>query len=322
MIERKSQSALSNSVIASLLISMSVPLLVEPGVEANPVAHNSAKPKFDLKASTTETAATTKQTAKKTTDKRKEIVAEAVSSLRETQDALKALDEGKNKEALASLAKASGKLDIVLARDPKAALIPIDVRVLTSDIYASLEAIKNARQEAQKLLIDGQVQQARAILTNLGSETIISTTNLPVASYPPALKSAAKLIDENKVSEAKDVLQTALNTMVVTDVVIPLPVVHAQLSLQKADELAKAKERTADQNKQLTDLLSAADNDIKFAEALGYGKKADFDSFHKQIEEIRQKTANGKSGVGFFEQVKTYMESMTKNSQHKPQENK
>jgi len=322
MIERKWLRLLSKNVAAGIVVSMYGSLLLEPSVEASPVAPTASKQKFDLKANKTETAATTKQTAKKTTDKRKEIVAEAVSSLRETQDALKALDEGKNKEALATLEKATGKLDIVLARDPKIALIPIDVRVVTSDVYASLDAIKNARQEAQKLLIDGQVQQARAILANLGSETIISTTNLPVASYPAALKNAAKLIDENKIGEAKEVLQAALNTMVVTDVVIPLPVVQAQISLEKADELAKAKERTADQNKQLTDLLNAADNDIKFAEALGYGKKVDFDSFHKQIEEVRQKTSNGKSGIGFFDQIKTYMESMTKNSQHKPHENK
>ncbi len=314
MIERKNRIPLSKSLVVGLAISLSVPLLIGPMVAAHPDVQPPAGKKFDLKASKTET---TQKTVKKTADKRKEIVEEAVSTFRETQDALKDLDEGKNKEALACLERATGKLDILLARDPKVALIPIDVRVVTSDVYGSLDAIKKARQEAQKLLVDGQVQQARRILANLGSEMIISTTNLPVASYPAALKNAAKLIDENKVSEAKEVLQTALNTMVVTDVVIPLPVVHAQIALEKADELAKNAKRTEDQNKQLTELLNGADEDIKFAEALGYGKQADFDSFHKQIAEIRQKTSNGKSGVGFFDQIKTYMESMTKNSQHK-----
>jgi hypothetical protein len=152
---------------------------------------------------------------------------------------------------------------------------------------------------------------------HLGSETIISTTNLPIATYPDALKKAAKLIDDKKAGEAKEVLQTALNTMLVTEVVIPLPVVDAKISLQKAEDLAKNSKRTDEQNKELADLVTAADTDIKYAEALGYGQKADFDSFHKEIDEIRQKTANGKSGMGFFDQIKTYLESMTKNSQHK-----
>jgi hypothetical protein len=50
------------------------------------------------------------------------------------------------------LERAPGKLEIVLARDPKLALVPIDVSVSTSDIYASLETIKKAKQEAQNFL--------------------------------------------------------------------------------------------------------------------------------------------------------------------------
>lgn len=272
--------------------------------------------KFQLRASKTDTK---KETTQKTTDKRKEIVEEAVLSLRETQDALKHLDSGKNKEALAALERATGKLEIVLARDPKVALVPVDVKASTSDVYGSLEAIKKARQEAEKFLKEGRLQEARRILQNFGSETVISTANLPLATYPAALKKAAKLIDENKTNEAKEALQTALNTLVVTDMIVPLPVLRAQVSLEKADDIAKMKTRSADNNKKLTELIDTADQEIKVAEALGYGKKEDFDSFHKQIDSIRQKTANGKSGIGFFEQIKAYMNSMANNSQRKSQ---
>ena len=252
----------------------------------------------------------------KATEKRKEVLSEAVSTLRETQDALAELDAGKTKEALSSLERATGKLEIVLAREPRLALLPVAVRMVSTDIYATIDTVKAAKLQAEKQLREGQVQAARALLQHLASETIVSTTNLPVATYPGALKKAAKLIDENKVPDAKQVLQTAMDTLVVTEVVIPMPVARAKAYLAKADELAKLPNRTAPQNKQLTDLVTAADTAIKFAEELGYGKKTDFDSFHKEIESIRAKTGSGKSGNGLFDQIKSFMDSMNKNSQH------
>lgn len=319
MIDSMNEKLHGNINFTSLIVAASLSLctnVIIQGQAAPAASELKAKENFELQASKSETKS---ETVKKTSTKRKEIVAEAVLSLRETQDALKALDEGKNKQALAALERATGKLEIVLARDPQVALVPIDVRVVTSDIYGSLDQVKHAREEAERLLKDGQVQEARAILKDLASETVISTSNLPVSTYPDALKNAAKLVEENKINNAKEVLQTALNTLVITDVIVPLPLLRAQISLDKADELAKTKERSADQNKQLSDLITAADRDIKLAEALGYGKKADFDSFQKEIEEIRQKTANGKSGFGFFDQIRSSINAMTKNTQRKPQ---
>ncbi len=270
------------------------------------------------KATKTET---TKRSEQKTTDKRKEIVSEAVSTLRETQDALKLLDEGKSKESLAAVERATGKLEIVLARDPKISLVPIDVRVVTSNINGTLDAIKKSKQEAEKALREGRVQDARNLLSGLSSETIISTINIPLATYPGALKTAAKLIDQNKPGEAKALLQRTLDTLVVTDVVVPLPVVGARIYLEKAEQLAKKQNRTQQESKKLSDLLNAADTQIKYAQELGYGQKADFDSFHKQILQIKIKTATGNFGTNFFDQIKPYMESMTKSSQHKPSAN-
>jgi hypothetical protein len=305
------QRSLTCFLICSLsLVSGASSALAASPVPAGPLKKEAGKVNAQAKA---ETKA---ESTQKASEKRKEVVSEAVSTLRWTQDALTELDDGKTKEALASLEKATGKLEIVLARDPKLALVPIDVRVVSSDLYATVDTVKNARQEAEKLLREGRVQEARAILQNLASETIISTSNLPMATYPAALKKAAKLVDENKTAEAKEVLQTALDTLIVTELVIPIPVVRAQAALAKADKLAKTSNRNAQQTKELNDLVSAADTNIKFAEALGYGKKVDFDSFHKEVDTIRAKTGNGKSGNGIFDQIKSYMESMNKNSQH------
>jgi hypothetical protein len=296
------------SILSTLMLASVMSNALTPGWSATQT--------IDDKAATR--AETNKRSENKTGDKRKEIVGEAVSTIRETQDALKLLDEGKSKDALAAVERATGKLEIVLARDPKVSLVPMDVRVVTRDLYSSLDAIKKAKADAEQALRSGRVQEARGLLDALASETVISTTNIPLATYPSALKKAAKLIDENKVVEAKTVLQTALDTLVVTDIVVPLPVVAVRIDLEKAEALSKKTSRTQQESKELSDLLTAAETQVDYAQALGYGQSADFDAFRKQVRDIRSKTAAGKSGTNFFDQIKTYVESMTKNSQHKP----
>lgn len=69
------------------------------------------------------------------------------------------LDANKTKEALAALELASGKLELVLARDAKLALAPVDVRVITHDIHANVESVKKAVKLSRELLGDGEVQR-------------------------------------------------------------------------------------------------------------------------------------------------------------------
>ena len=59
------------------------------------------------------------QSQSQTEEKRKALLGDATGAIQDTQAALQHLDEGKTKEALAALQRATGKLDIILARDPK-----------------------------------------------------------------------------------------------------------------------------------------------------------------------------------------------------------
>ena len=152
-----------------------------------------------------------------TAEKRKQMLEEARTVIRETENALKALDEKKNEDALAALERAAGKLAIILAREPELALAPSDVNEVPYDILGDIDAIKALRDEIEDALDDGRVQQARHLIRNLASETVISVTNIPLATYPDVIKKAVKLIDEGKIDEAKQALQIALNTLVVTD---------------------------------------------------------------------------------------------------------
>lgn len=220
------------------------------------------------------------------------------------------LDANKTKEALAALELATGKLELVLARDAKLALAPVDVRVITHDIHANVESVKKAVKLSRELLGDGEVQKARPIVANLASEIVIETDNLPMATYPAAIKSAARLVDSGKIDEAKAELARALNTLVVIQVVLPLPVLRAEAAIAKAEKLAETDKRDAKQNEELSTLLSSVRTEIELAQILGYGKKEDFKPIFDQVKSIEQKSAGGKSGNGWFDELKTRIQKL------------
>jgi hypothetical protein len=67
------------------------------------------------------------QEAEKTPDK------EAISAIEETNKAVKAIAANKTDEALAALERATGKINILLARNPTTALIPVSLQVEVID---------------------------------------------------------------------------------------------------------------------------------------------------------------------------------------------
>lgn len=252
-----------------------------------------------------------------TQDQREQIVAEALEALNQTIAALHALDQNDSKAALEALEKATGKLDLLLARKPELALAPVDVRVFTTDLYASTTAIEEARDAALSALKDGDVQQARHILAGLASEVEIQVVNLPMGTYPAAIKAISPLIDAGKLQEAKTALQATLNTLVINSSVIPLPLLRAQLMLEAAEKLAEDKERSQQDSMDLHTLLDSARDQLELAEALGYGKKARFKPMYEQIELIHKKTRGSKSGTGFFDKIKAALNALQEEQKEK-----
>ncbi len=255
------------------------------------------------------------QTQTQTEEKRKALMADATSAIQETQAALKTLDEGKTSQAIAALERATGKLDLILARDPKLELAPAGVAVATYDVQGGLDAVKQVRKEAEDLIEAGRLQEARRLLKNLASETVISVSNIPLATYPDAIKRAVKLIDDNKPGDAKRVLQAALNTQVVVDTVIPLPVVKAQELLKTAEDLAQKKNRTKEDNDRLKRSFDGANDQLQLAQALGYGTKKDFDTLYQQLAEVREMSSDNQSGSGWFAKVKASIAELLKTGQ-------
>lgn len=237
---------------------------------------------------------------------------EAITALNETGNAIKALEDGKNDEAAAALERAIGKLEVVLTQHPELALAPVDVSSSVIDIAAGPATIKKARAEAIRLLRDDQLQLARPIISNLASEVVVRTTSIPLATYPLALKSAAALIKDDKADDAKTVLAQALNTMVIEDVVTPLPMLRAAVLIDEAKKLSEKEGRTDEENSRLADLLDAIDYQIAKGEALQYGGKDAFDPLKTEMKEIRKATGDGGFGSGIFDKLSNLFKGLGK----------
>lgn len=137
---------------------------------------------------------------------------------------------------------------MILARDPGLSLAPVDVAVTTHDLLAGPDTVKAMIHDAEEYLEHGEVQKARPLVTSLRSDIVFRTTSIPLGTYPAAIKAITPLIDEGKLDEASAGLQAALNTLVTTDEIIPLPILRAKLLLDGADVLAENRERTAEDN--------------------------------------------------------------------------
>ena len=242
--------------------------------------------------------------AEKATQLRKKLLAEAALAIDDTKKALAFLDKKNSKEALAALERVTGKLELIISREPGLALAPIDMNVAVQDLLADPDTVKVILKEARDLLGHGEVQKVRPLLANLSSEMVFSTINIPLATYPQAIKAVTRLIDENKLNEAKTALEAALSTLIVTDVIIPLPVVRAELLLKEAEKLAEKSSRSEKDNESLSNHLSEARKQVRLAEVLGYGQKKTYKPIYEQIDQIEKKSRGGKSGRGWFDNIK------------------
>ncbi|WP_460216795.1 heat resistance protein YfdX2 [Escherichia coli] len=251
-----------------------------------------------------------KETDSQAADKRKQVLDEAVSALSLTKSALAALDGKDTARALATLAEVTGKLELIVAREPTLALAGVDVRTIVHDLFANTETIEAMTDEALDALKHGEVQQARHVLALLASEIVITVTNIPLASYPAAVKAVVPLIDQGKIEEAKAALQSALSTLVEERSVLPLPVLRAKLLLKRAEPLVEDGQRSEASNERLETLLNEARQQLEMAELLGYGKRNDFEPLYAELKKIKEKTGGGGFGKGWLDEVKAKLSKL------------
>ena len=223
------------------------------------------------------------------------IVKEAVEAVALTHKVLAELEKGNKEKAIKELEDAIGKLEVVLSAPNAPALIPIDSAIEVVDFPGTLQDIKTALISAKALLAENKIQEARAILDTLRSEIVLKVVSLPLASYPAALKLAAKFLHEGRVDEAKNVLNQALATFVEVDVVTPIPLLQAIHLVEIAKSEAKKDKQKA------LDMLKAAKRALKKAEALGYTSESD--TTYKMLEDMIEKVEKEVKGKNEAEKL-------------------
>ena len=222
-------------------------------------------------------------------DAKQTLDQEAIAAVGLTGEAIKSITANKKDDALASIERATGKINILLARNPASELIPVSVDVVVIDTApVDPKVIDQILEQATDVTKHRDLPIARILLASLVSELRIRTTSLPLATYPVALQQAAHLLDQGKNQDAGKVLLMALNTLVVVDHVIPLPLILAQAAIDAANSQR--------QNKDIAStLLKTARNEANRSRQLGYlSSDSEYKGLDDEISSL-ESAINGKS---------------------------
>ena len=228
------------------------------------------------------------------------VVKEAVDSVKLVGDVLVALDKNKKDEAIKTLEKAIGKIEVVLSNPKAPALIPLESKVIVQHFVGTSEDAATAVITSEALLSKGKVQAARRIVLGLVDEVDVATVNLPLATYPIALKEAAKYLHENKVDEAKKVLAATLNTFVDITAVTPLGILEAETLVNAASKIAKSDKKLALAH------LDQAKEALKRAKVLGYTSSSDttYKMLNDAISAVEKEIKGKNEPAKLFEELK------------------
>ncbi len=220
---------------------------------------------------------------------------EAVAILKETQDVISDLAQNKKDDAQKKLAEIIGKLEVLLVQKPELAFIPVDATVQIKDAVVDVNTVKTIMEQVKKDIDRGYYQAAKNTLNTLSSEMVIQTAYLPMGTYPQAMKLAAKLMSEDKTKEAAAVLVNALQTLVIGEEILPLPVLRAEEYVKEAVTVVQNDKKFKEKQALLTALLNAAEYQLDLAEAMGYGKKdKEYKDLHQAIETLKTYVSKGR----------------------------
>lgn len=231
-----------------------------------------------------------------------ELTEEALTTIKETENLLKLVEDKNKKKAIKKGKELIGSLELILAKDPTLALIPVNVDYVKEALVTDIAVVRSTTKAAKKAMDDGYYRVASDLLKDLRSEMIINTYLIPTATYPSAISEATLMVEEDDFEKAAITLQKLLGTIVIQKTVLPLPVLNAEQMVIEAESIDKKDHENVDK---VINLLKNADYELQLAEELGYGKKdKDYKTLSKAISELKASVTNKEDSKSKFKNLK------------------
>ena len=235
----------------------------------------------------------------------KQAPKEILDGLTESSKAMQSLVEKKSDAAKKHLQNAIANFDKALKSDPSLDIIPIDERI---DTYANLspnEEIEKAIKLAGELVKNHRLSEARVALAPLRDEMIIKTVSMPIKVFPIAAKDALKALKKGDDKKAVALLAEGYSTLVIEEVLIPIPLLEAQDFMIEAALLGKDKEEASK-------LLDAASDALDRATLFGYTSKyaPEYKVLHEDIKTIQKELKGKNPVVKLFDKLKEKFTSL------------
>jgi hypothetical protein len=232
---------------------------------------------------------------------------DAIAAIEQAAQAIDSITAGKKADALKSIEEATGKVNIVLARNPELAIVPVSVEALIIDTAPrDIDEIEKLTDAVDAATLLNDLPTARALLGALRSEVRVRTYNLPLGIYPTALQEAARLLDKDS-QAASIALLAALNTLVTVDQVTPLPLMVAQEAINQAQTSAQ-KDKNAAQK-----VVETAEFELNRAMALGYaGQDPEYPALKDDISNLKKQLKGSEDPTSAFSKLKARLGAFLK----------
>lgn len=223
---------------------------------------------------------------------REPIIEAAQEGMGEVIVAIELLEQGRDQVALEHLQKADGKLDTAVAANPDLMFATV---ATSMNMFSNLDSNEELEKELayiEDLFDDDRIQDARRRLNLLRDEIVVTTTSLPLGTYPLAIKDAVSDLTKGKSDEAHATLVTAMNSLVISEEILPIPVLMAKDAVERASNMNK------DNKQEVLETLDFAHQQIEKAELLGYvtDDSKNYEQIEEQIESLKDEV-EGKNEV-------------------------
>ena len=237
------------------------------------------------------------------------VIQDAAKAFQETNQALLLLQKGKTSEALTVLKRVDALLQKLINQYGLVKL-PVDVQFVEFNGITDLKLAQKYNKQVKELIAQNDFVDGRFILALLRDEIDVITTYMPLDVYKQAIDLAVKMLEEGKTNAALLAIQSALGTLDVETVIVPKPILEAQLLIQKAQEIYKVSPAMANQ------LVNRAEYDLKLAVALGYLRsEEDIKPLVEKLEELKKAITEHAANVGEkFQKAKEGMKEIRQKS--------